>query len=204
MASSRSDPGFTLAGLIVILTIMAVFIAYTVPKQWSKELQRDRERQTIFVMKQYARAIRRWQKAHGAGLPTSLDQMKEARLPRIVRGPTGEMLDPLTGKFDWILVPPGAYVPQNPAGGGPGPGPAPIPPPNTASTPSTTSSGGTSPFNNAASPKDYKGPFIGVRPPLTGKAMLKFGNAENYEEWFFTSFEAEQEEQMHIRPSPFK
>jgi len=34
--------------------------------------------------------------------------------------------------------------------------------------------------------------------------MLKFGNAENYEEWFFTSFEAEQEEQMHIRPSPFK
>lgn len=201
------ESGFTLAGLIVILTVIMVFIAFTVPRQWSKIVQRDRERQTIFVMKQYARAIRDWSKKHGGGYPTSLDQMKEARLPRIIRGPTGELLDPLTGKFDWVLVPPGAYVQQNPVGGGPGGGPGPIPgggPTPTTTTPSTTSSGGTSPFNTSASPKDYKGPFIGVRPPVTGKAMLKLGNAENYEEWFFTVYEAQQEEQMHIRPSPFK
>jgi len=199
---SSTQAGFTLAGLIVILTIILVFLAYTVPTQWSKLMQRDRERQTIFVMRQYARAIHEWQAHHGGGFPTSLDQMKEARLPRIMRGPTGEMLDPLTGKMDWVLIPPGAYTQQTP----------PVPPPSTTSTTSTTStsstSGGTpvssSPFNSAASPKDYKGPFIGVRPPLTGKAMLKIGQSENYEEWFFTVYELNQEVTNHIRPSPYK
>jgi len=214
-----SDAGFTLAGLIVILTIIMIFIAYTVPRQWSKIVQRDRERQTIFVMKLYARAIREWQKKHGGGFPTSLDQMKEARLPRIVRGPTGELLDPLTGKFDWVLVPPGAYVaaPGGPGGPGGGGGPIPgggpgggtrvVPPPTTGTTgtqPGQTGASGGSPFNSAASPKDYKGPFIGVRPPVTGKAMLKLGDAENYEEWFYTVYEAQQDEQNHIRPSQFK
>src|SRR5207244_644816 len=108
----RSQSGFTLAGLIVILTILAVLVAFTVPEQWSKLMQRDRERQTIFVMKQYARAVHEWQAKHGGGFPTSLDQMKEARLPRMMRGPKGEYLDPLTGQVDWILIPPGAYNAQ--------------------------------------------------------------------------------------------
>ena len=201
----RQERGFTLAGLIVILTIIAVLIAYTVPTQWSKLMQRDRERQAIFVMKQYARAIHEWQAKHGGGFPTSLDQMKEARLPRIVRGPTGEMADPLTGKMDWILVPPGAYTAAPPPGPGPGPGPGPNPPPPRTDTSSTTSSAGpTSPFNSAASPKDYKGPFIGVRPPISGKSMLKVGEAENYEEWFYTVYELNNEIAYHNRPSPYK
>ena len=110
----RSQSGFTLAGLIVILTILAVLVAFTVPEQWSKLMQRDRERQTIFVMRQYARAIHEWQAHHGGGFPTSLDQIKEARLPRIIRGPAGELNDPLTGKLDWVLIPPGAYTQQAP------------------------------------------------------------------------------------------
>src|ERR1044071_8573623 len=87
--------GCTLAGLIVIMTIITVIVAYTVPRQWSRIMQRDRERQTIFIMKQYARAIKSWRAAHG-GLPTSLDQLKEARSPRFVRGPKAEWVDPLT------------------------------------------------------------------------------------------------------------
>lgn len=203
--SRRGEAGFTLAGLIVILTIIAIFLAYTVPTQWSKIVQRDRERQTYFVMRQYARAIHEWQAHHGGGFPTSLDQMKEAKLPRIVRGSTGELVDPLTGKMDWILIPPGAYTQSGP----------PTPPPTTTTTTTTTTgttstSGtstptpGASPFNAAASPKDYKGPFIGVRPPLTGKAMLKIGQSENYEEWFFTVYELTQEITNHTRPSPYK
>src|SRR4051812_6106093 len=104
---SSDERGFTLAGLIVIMTIISIFVAYTVPRQWSMILQRDRDRQTIFIMKQYARAILEWQKRHG-GLPTSLDQLKEARSPRFVRGKKGEWIDPLTGEVDWVLVPPGA------------------------------------------------------------------------------------------------
>ena len=38
----RSERGFTLAALIVILTIMMVFVAYTVPRQWSTVMQRQR------------------------------------------------------------------------------------------------------------------------------------------------------------------
>ena len=201
----RSQSGFTLAGLIVILTILAVLVAFTVPEQWSKLMQRDRERQTIFVMKQYARAVHEWQAKHGGGFPTSLDQMKEARLPRMMRGPKGEYLDPLTGQVDWILIPPGAYNAQtqqlNQTRQGPGPIPNP-PPSDTANTAGMPKS--SSPFNSAASPKDYKGPFIGVRPPVTGKAMLKVNNAENYEDWFYTVYELNNEIAFHIRPSPYK
>ena len=55
LGSPRSE-GFTLAALIVILTIIAIIIAYTVPEQWSMIMKRERDRQTIFLMKQYARA----------------------------------------------------------------------------------------------------------------------------------------------------
>ena len=198
---TSAERGFTLAGLIVILTIIAILLAFTVPTQWSKLMQRDRERQAIFVMKQYARAIHEWQAKHGGGFPTSLDQMKEARLPRIVRGSTGEMIDPLTGKMDWVLVPPGAYQAQPQPGPGPGPNP---PPPKTDTSTTTSSSGLNSPFNSAASPKDYKGPFIGVRPPISGRSMLKVGQADNYEEWFYTVYELNNEIAYHNRPSPYK
>ncbi|HSP34593.1 MAG TPA: hypothetical protein VLU46_09790, partial [Thermoanaerobaculia bacterium] len=98
-----SESGFTLAGLIIILTVMTIFIAYTVPRMWSITVQRDRDRQTLFAMKQYARAIRAFQeKNHTA--PVSLDQLKQARNPRLLRG-KGELVDPLTGQVDWIVIP---------------------------------------------------------------------------------------------------
>src|SRR5436305_3579413 len=151
--TSDSERGFTLAGLIVILTILLIFVTYTVTRQWSAIMQRDRERQTIFVMKQYARSINDFAKAKGN--PVKLDQIKEARLPRYIRGPKGEYVDPLTGKVDWILVPAGAVTRTvDPATGK-----------------QTTN------FNAAASPKDYVGPFVGVRPPVAGKAYLSFNGA---------------------------
>jgi len=206
-----AESGFTLAGLIVILTIIAVFIAYTVPEQWSKIMQRERERQTIFVMKQYARTIHEWQAKHGGGFPTSMDQIKEARLPRMVRGPKGELLDPLTGKFDWVLIPPGAYNQQaananliNQQNQGSRTQTPPIPVPTTTQPGNSNAPSPTSPFNAAASPKDYVGPFIGVRPPVTGKAIISYNNAANYEEWFYTVYELNAEIQNRIKPSPYK
>lgn len=160
--TSDSERGFTLAGLIVILTIVMIFIAFTVPRQWSAIMQRDRERQTIFVMKQYARSIYEFQKTKGN--PVKLDQIKEARLPRYIRGVNGEYADPLTGKVDWILVPAGAVTRTvDPATGK-----------------QTTN------FNGAASPKDYVGPFVGVRPPVSGKAYISLNGADTYETWVYT------------------
>ena len=160
--TSEKEHGFTLAGLIVILTIIMIFAAYTVPRQWSAIMQREREKQTIFVMKQYARSIYEFQKTKGN--PVKLDQIKEARLPRYIRGVNGEYLDPLTGKADWILVPAGAVTRTvDPATGK-----------------QTTN------FNGAASPKDYVGPFVGVRPPTTGKSFMSFNGADSYENWVYT------------------
>jgi uncharacterized membrane protein YgcG len=107
------------------MTIMAMILAYTVPQQWSMVMKRERDRQTIFLMKQYARSIRNWQRRHG-GLPTSLKQLQDARAPRMLRG-DGKWVMPLSGKEeDWILVPMTAIT-NAPAGGiggprGPGPG----------------------------------------------------------------------------------
>lgn len=176
--TATSEGGFTLAGLIVILTVMMIFIAYTVPRQWSNVMRRERERQTIYAMKQYARAIREYTRNHGNVRPVSMDQLKEAKLPRYVRGPKAEIIDPLTGKFDWILIPPGAVGGAPLAGSGSGPDGR-SPNPNGAAP---QKSG----FNPAASPKDYVGDFIGVRPPVTGPSMIKFNGAEQYDQWFYT------------------
>jgi type II secretory pathway pseudopilin PulG len=193
--TATSERGFTLAGLIVILTVMMIFIAYTVPRQWSSIMQRERERQTIWAMKQYARAIREYARNHGGVNPVSMDQLKEAKLPRYVRGPKAEIIDPLTGKFDWILVPPGAVTGQPLQQGGPPP-----PPPNNlqqlaGNTPKPT-------FNPAASPKDYVGPFVGVRPPVSGPSMIKFNGAEQYDQWFYTITELDIEIKMRTAPNP--
>src|ERR1700756_984417 len=169
--TSDSERGFTLAGLIAILM---VFIAFTVPRQWSAVMQRDRERQTIFVMKQYARSIYEFSKTKGN--PVKLDQIKEARLPRYIRGVKGEYVDPLTGKVDWILVPAGAVTRTV----DPAPGKQ------------------TTHFNAGASPKDYVGPFVGVRPPVTGKSFVSFNNAETYETWVYTVDDLKNEINLRV------
>jgi type II secretory pathway pseudopilin PulG len=192
-----SESGFTLAGLIVILTIISVVLAFTVPRMWSDVLRRERDKQTIFVMRQYARAIAAYQAKHG--IPTSLDQIKEARSPRFMRGPTGEWADPLTGEVDWILVPAG----QPQQGGAPAPGTT---TPGTTSSGPGTSTGGTDTASTdtsstdtasnddkihrlGTSPKNFNGPFIGVRPGVTGRSFVVFNGAERYEQWTYTTNE---------------
>ncbi|HEY4640648.1 MAG TPA: type II secretion system protein [Thermoanaerobaculia bacterium] len=192
MPANRQS-GFTLAGVLVIMTVIAVFVAYTVPRQWSIAMKRDREKQTIFIMKQYARSISAWQTAHG-GLPTALDQLKEARSPRLVRGPKAEWVDPMTGKVDWILVPPqvaaqgvapssssqwgNAYPNLARPGGVTGAS-------GSTGTTGATDTTGTAPATKS-SPKDYKGPFVGVRPNITGQSYMMVNGADQYENWLYT------------------
>jgi len=216
-APRQSQRGFTLAGVIVIMTIMMVFVAYTVPRQWSTVMKRERERRTIFAMQQYAKAITEFRLKHGNAYPTSPQQLKEARLPRLIRGLKGEIADPLTGEVDWLVIPQAAAsaLPQrNPANPnappGSGPAPTPIVPPTTSSASSSTDTTGTgtstSGTNPAAPPglpgipiKDYAGgPFVGVRPPVHGKALISLLGADTYETWVYTSIDYEQEKQLRI------
>jgi type II secretory pathway pseudopilin PulG len=171
---SPRERGFTLAGLLVIVTVIAVVVAYTIPPAWSQIMQREREKQTVWVMKQYARAILEFQRKRNA-LPVSLDQLKEQNTPRVLRA---LYPDPLTGEMDWILVPPGAV-----AGGTAPPG---LPPPTTP--------GGTQPATTLpGDPADYVGPFIGVRPPVSGESYLILNGADRYENWLYTVTNLQQE-----------
>lgn len=186
--SQSTESGFTLAGLIVVMTIMMIFVAYTVPRQWSMVMARERDKQTIFCMKQYAQAIAAFQK-NNASPPVSLDQLKQARRPRYVRGPNAEWIDPLTGEVDWILIPPGNQ-PGTP-GFVPGSNPATNPSVNnpnygTAPAPGTGPSGQTASGTPVGAGKDYVGPFIGVRPNKTGQSFITFNGQDQYENWSYT------------------
>lgn len=211
---STGQEGFTLAALLVILTIIALVIAYTVPEQWSLVMKRERDRQTIFLMKQYARGILAWEAKH-RGLPVSLEQLQEAREPRMIRG-TGKWACPITGgEDDWILVPPNAITPDgqvmptttgsNPAfGSGSSFGsssssskkdkgkkdPADkigigMPNGGNQNAPQATL-GQTGKLNPDASPADYVGPFVAVRPNATGQSYIALNGAEDYGEWVYS------------------
>jgi type II secretory pathway pseudopilin PulG len=194
------ESGFTLAGVIVIMTIMMIFVAYTVPRMWSTVMKRERERQTIYVMQQYAKAIVEFREKNKT-YPTSMQQLKDARQPRMIRGVKGEFPDPLTGEVDWLVIPQAAAasLPAHttttngtPPGGG---GSPPPPPPPASGTP-----GNGSENTNAASGlpgipiKDYAGgPFVGVRPPAKGKSLMTLFGADTYETWVYTTIDYDQE-----------
>ena len=155
---------------------MMIFVAYTVPRQWSTVMQRQREQQTIFAMRQYARAIYNFQKKNNT-YPVSMQQLVEARQPRWLRGGKDGLPDPMTGEMDWLLVP------QAAAGQG---GVRPGNPPTGTQPPATTIP--------ALPMKDYAGgPFIGVRPPKTGKSLIALNGADQYEQWTFTAVDLQAE-----------
>ena len=196
-AQDDKEAGYTLAALLVILTIISLVIAYTVPPQWSMIMRREREKQTIFLMKQFARGIQNWQRKH-QGLPVSLEQLQKARDPRMLRGAAEKLVCPLTGREDdWIMVPPyaieaqpgGAGIPQQ-GGVGVGQGG------RQQQQPQQATPGMPSKLNPDASPKDYVGPFVAVRPNAKGPSMIAFKGAEDYSQWVYTLQDLQTEIQM--------
>lgn len=186
------ERGFTLAGVLVILTVMAVILAFSVPRMWSDIIRRQRDYQTVWVMKQYARAIVEFQRRNNA-LPTSLEQLEKQESPRVLRK---LYENPLTGELDWILVPPGSVIPPGVQIGAPGFNqPAP-----TVPNRSTNQPGG----GQKSDPKGYSGPFIGVRPPVEGPSYLVLitaaGNADRYENWMYTVNELQGEINAQFAP----
>lgn len=183
------------------MTIMMIVVAYTVPRMWSTVMKRERERQTIFAMQQYAKAITEFRLNHNQAYPTSIKQLQDARQPRMIRGPKGEFLDALTGEVDWLVIPQaaaGAIPPHNQSGGN---NPIGVTPPLTDTTKTDTSS--TDPNAKPGLPgvpiKDYAGgAFIGVRPAAHGKSLMTLFGADTYETWIYTTQDYEQEKQLRL------
>lgn len=198
MSRTRSsEAGFTLAGLIVIMTVIVVMIAYTVPKQWSIAASRAREQQTLFAMRQYARAIQAYQDTTHVQ-PTSLEQLKQKGTRRFLRG-KGEYIDPLTGKVDWIPVAmsnPAAQQQRQQGGAIAVPG---VVPPQPTGVPVGTTPVNPQPqtTNSAGQPGGFVGPFIGVRPNKTGPSYLVVNGQDNYDQWSYTTVDLANEIAQH-------
>ena len=185
----RSERGFTLAAVMIIMSVMMIFVAYTVPKQWSVLMQRGRDQQTIFIMKQYAKACEDFRKKNNT-YPVSMQQLVEARLPRFLRCPKDGCIDPLTGEIDWFVVPQA----QAPAPGG-GTAPPGINPPPGLPPGGTSTAPGTAPTVPQGIPiKDYAGgPFVGIKPNKTGPSFVILNGADHYEQWIYTALDYQQE-----------
>ncbi len=190
---NSDEAGFTLAGLIVIMTVIAIMIAYTIPKQWSIAMSRERDQETLFAMRQYARAIRAFQEKNHAQA-VSLDQLKEARSPRFMRG-KGELIDPLTGKVDWIPIAMSNQTAQQAQQPGAATVPGIIPNqrnqivPAMPVGPQPVQQQGTS----TSGPGGFVGPIMGVRPNKTGTSYLTLNGSDSYEQWSYTTVDLENE-----------
>jgi type II secretory pathway pseudopilin PulG len=205
-----SESGFTLAAVIVLVTIVMIVAAYTIPRQWSTIMKRERERQTIYAMHQYVLAIEEFKSKNNGVLPTSPQQLKDAKQPRLIRGLKGELVDALTGEVDWLVIPnsAAAALPQRNIGvnpNGPQNAPPPPPPPPILSTTGTdtTDTSGTNPNAPPGLPgipiKDYAGgAFIGVRPNAHGKSLTSFYSADTYETWFYTTVDYDAEKALRM------
>ena len=169
---SSTQSGFTLAAVLAIMSIMLIFLAFTVPRQWSAVMRRERELQTIYVMQQYAKAIEAFRLKNNI-FPVSMSQLADARQPRFLRCPKDGCLDPLTGEVDWLVIP---QSQARPPGGGAAPPPGALPQTATAQV--------------GVPMKDYAGgPFVGVRPPKNGNSLIIFKGADHYEQWMYTALD---------------
>ena len=94
-----SEEGYMLIAVMFMLAILLIAMSVAVPKI-SKQIQRDREVETMRRGKQYVRGIKMYYKKFGA-YPTSIDALVQTNQIRFLRK---KYIDPTTGKDEWKLI----------------------------------------------------------------------------------------------------
>jgi type II secretory pathway pseudopilin PulG len=92
-----SEEGYVLIAVIFLLALLTIALAIALPKI-SKEIQRDRELETMHRGKQYIRAVKLYYKKFGAYPPNVDALVKPTNNIRFLRK---KYADPTTGKEDW-------------------------------------------------------------------------------------------------------
>ena len=103
-----NEQGFTLAGALTILAIIAIFWALTLPL-WARIKQRDNEEELIFRGNEYIEAIGRYHQKYGT-YPPDLDTLQKLKFIRKL------YTDPMTKSGKWKLLHPDALVQTGAAG----------------------------------------------------------------------------------------
>ncbi|MGD0294157.1 MAG: hypothetical protein ABSB30_09900 [Terracidiphilus sp.] len=98
--SRPSEQGYTLVAVIFLLALLTIALAVALPRI-AKEIQRDRELETMQRGKQYIRGVRMYYKKFNAYPPNVDALVKPTNNIRFLRK---RYADPTTGKEDWKPV----------------------------------------------------------------------------------------------------
>ncbi len=91
-----SEEGYILIAVMFILALLVISLTVAAPKV-ARDIQRDREVETMHRGKQYAHAIKLYYKQFGA-YPPNIDALVKTSEIRFLRR---RYIDPITGKDDW-------------------------------------------------------------------------------------------------------
>jgi type II secretory pathway pseudopilin PulG len=94
-----SEEGYILVAVIFMLAILIIAMAVAAPVI-KKEIQRDRDIETMHRGKQYVRAVKLYYKKFGAYPPT-VDALVNTNQIRFLRK---KYIDPTTGKDEWKII----------------------------------------------------------------------------------------------------
>lgn len=172
-SSGRSQGGYTMVAMIVIITVINILVAAALPL-WSTQAKREREEELIFRGLQYAEAIRVFQRRFGR-LPVRLEELMEVE-PRCIRQ---LWTDPMTGERDWGVI-------VNLGGGRPGGGVS-LPPNGDGGTGQQQDDGrgGSTLPASTGGPKLPVGPISGVYSRSKDEALRLFFDQSSYDQWKF-------------------
>jgi type II secretory pathway pseudopilin PulG len=99
--------GFTYAGILIAVALVGVSLAVT-GEVWQTTVQRERERELLFVGDEFRRAITQYYESTpgtGKQFPKSLDDLvRDNRYPTTRRYLRKVYADPMTGQREWGLV----------------------------------------------------------------------------------------------------
>src|SRR5437762_2179921 len=102
MKRARRDAGFTLAGLICLLTGIAILATVTVPLRIMQE-KREKEKELIFRGEEFVRAIQKYERKYQA-YPAAIEDLMARDGYRFLRK---QYKDPINGQdFRFINVNP--------------------------------------------------------------------------------------------------
>ena len=99
----RTDRGFIYIAVLIAMAIIGSGLA-TAGIVWHTALQRERERQLLFVGDQFRQAIGRYYNAGRQYPPRLEDLLRDPRLPGVARYLRKIYYDPMTGTREWGLV----------------------------------------------------------------------------------------------------
>lgn len=177
MKPRRAQAGYNLVMLMVLLTILNIMVAASLPS-WSSVIRRDREEELISRGFQYAEAIRIFQNRFQRP-PIRLEELIDVE-PRSIRR---LWKDPMTEHGKWALIPlqgPSAPIQVQP-GGQPGQEDEEGRPVDGGEEEGQEEGGFGLPKKEV-----QVGPFKGVHSRSGKASILIFNGKERYDEWHFT------------------